>query len=48
MIRRLNALSNRHPLLSILAGFVALILLTLILVPADPVEVEAAIHRSTT
>jgi hypothetical protein len=48
-MKRLSALSNRHPLLSILAGFVALILLTLLVVPADPVEVDAAIqHRSNT
>lgn len=43
MIRRLNRFSNRHPLLSILAGFVALILLTLLVVPADPDYVDAAV-----
>ena len=48
MIRRLNALSNRHPLLSILLGFAALALITVLVVPADPPSVDAAMHRSQT
>jgi hypothetical protein len=47
MIRRLNRLSERHPLLSILVAFLALIVITLVVVPADPPSVDAAMHRNT-
>ena len=47
MIRRLNRLSERHPLLSILVGFLALIVITLVVIPADPPSVDAAMHRNT-
>lgn len=45
MLRRLNALSNRHPLLSILICFAALALVTLLVVPADPPSVDAAANH---
>ncbi|WP_228877644.1 hypothetical protein [Paraburkholderia saeva] len=47
MIRRLNVLSNRHPLLSILIGFAAVVVIILVVVPADPPSVDAAMHRVT-
>jgi hypothetical protein len=40
MLRRLNALINRHPLLSILAIFAALAIFTLLAVPEDPAYVD--------
>lgn len=45
MIRCLNTLSSRHPLLSILIGYAALVLLTLLVVPADPPSVDAAANH---
>jgi hypothetical protein len=48
VIRRLNVLSNRHPLLSILIGFAAVVAIILAIVPADPPSVDAAANHSTT
>lgn len=48
MIRRLNAFANRHPILSMIAGWLLVIVATLVLVPADPPSVAQALHERAT
>jgi len=48
MIRRLNRFSERHPLLSILAGYLLIVVIVLTCIPADPPSVVQAFHERAT
>jgi hypothetical protein len=48
MIRRLNAFADRHPVLSMVAGWLLLIVITLAIVPEDPASVAQALHERAT
>jgi len=45
-MKRLNAFSERHPLLSILAGYLLIVAIALVVLPADPPSVDAAIQKT--
>ncbi len=48
MIRRLNHFADRHPVLSMVAGWLLLIAITLAVVPEDPASVAQALHERAT
>lgn len=48
-LRRLSKLSDAHPLLSIALGLIVIVVFGLVLLPADPPQIDAVAHsRSAT
>lgn len=46
MIRRLNRFSDRHPLLSIVLGYLVVVAIALVLLPDD--SVQMVVHERVT
>lgn len=44
MIRRLNTLSDRHPVLSMLVGALIVWALAMLIIPPDPPNLGQAVH----
>lgn len=48
MIRRIDTFTSRHPILSMLIGWLLFIAIVVAAVPKDPDYVDAVVHRSAT
>lgn len=44
-MKRLNAFTDAHPLLAIVLGYLVLVAIVLVVVPADPASVAQAMHE---
>ena len=45
-MKRWNEFSNRHPLLSIVLGYLVVVAIALVLLPDDSVQIAAVVHRT--
>lgn len=47
-MKRIDNFTARHPILSMIAGYLLLVAFALTMLPADPPSVDVVAHRSTT
>lgn len=45
-MKRWNEFSNRHPLLSIVLGYLVVVAIALVLLPDDSAQISAVAHRT--
>jgi hypothetical protein len=48
MIRRLDHFTARHPILSMIVGYLLLVAFAMVVLPADPADLGRPTHRSAT
>jgi hypothetical protein len=48
MMRRIDNFTARHPILSMIVGYLLLVAFALKFLPPDPPSVDVVAHRSTT